>query len=275
MNHQRTADRVARALAVLAAVAIVGSAPFAPVVATAEEVDPKGMYLAEATGGVKFNVLLEREGREVPVSSGHRFRSGDRMRFQFEINRDAHVYVVHREFKGDPESADVSQYAGTKGIQMVLRPAVSRSEPQEPARPTARPAATQDPPVYRLLFPSSGAGRANRLESGAVHTVPWTEGRQFSMDDNPGIEKLYLIASPTRLENLESVFEAGDGRVTDEGGARRVTSMLAEYSDNASVSIGKGIFIDSYSVGVDAEKPFMTEVDLAHYPRNSDSDNTQ
>ena len=51
--------------------------------------------------------------------------------------------------------------------------------------------------------------------------------------------------------------------------------MLAEYSDNASVSIGKGIFIDSYSVGVDAGKPFMTEVDLAHYPRNSDSDNTQ
>ena len=50
MNHQRTADRVARALAVLAAVAIVGSAPFAPVVATAQEVDPKGMYLAEATG---------------------------------------------------------------------------------------------------------------------------------------------------------------------------------------------------------------------------------
>ena len=87
------------------------------------------------------------------------------------------------------------------------------------------------------------------------------------MDDNPGIEKLYLVSSPTRLQDLEALFRGGNGEVAGND-AGKVTATLAQYSDNANVSIGKGIVVESYGVGVDAGKPFMTEVDLAHYPRD-------
>lgn len=238
------------------------------------ESDPKGLFLSEARDGVKFNVLLDRGDSERTVSTGYRFESGDRMRFQFEINRDSYVYFVHRQIDGDPTSAPVSQYAGLKGIRFVMneQPARTRPAPPTPPRPaSARPASPVSPardgtPVrYKLLFPSDGAGRQNKLVAKKSHTLPLADGVHFEMDETPGIEKLYVVVSPTRLNRLEGLF-AADGAIIDQGDAsRNVTEILARYSDNANVSIGKGIIVDSYGVGVDEEKPFMTEVDLAHH----------
>jgi hypothetical protein len=253
--------------AVLAAHAFVGSGAFAPVPATAQQASAKGIYMSEASGGVKFNVLLERDGKEQPVSSGHQFRSGDRMRFQMEINQPAYFYVVHTEFPGNPASAAVSPYAGTKGIQLVHRRAQAQTEQTPASRPAETAVEPTGPTAYTLLFPSDAAGLANKLAAGKIYTVPWTESSRFSMDENPGIEKLYLVSSPTRLQDLEALFRGGNGEVAGND-AGKVTATLAQYSDNANVSIGKGIVVESYGVGVDAGKPFMTEVDLAHYPRD-------
>lgn len=188
------------------------------------------------------------------------------MRFQFEVNRDVYVYVARREIKGDPASMAVSCYAGQKGIQVIHASAVARAEPAE---------AAEEPAVYRLLFPSGGAGLKDLLRAGEPHAVPWKRGRHFLMDDDPGIEKLYLVVSPTRLEDLERFVEPGNGEFVEDGGEPRLTARLAALSGNASVTIGKGIVVDSYGVGVDSEKPFMTEVDPAHYPRSSSSSDAQ
>lgn len=248
---------------IVAGALLIGAWAFAPL--HAEEVDAKGLFLSKARDGLKFNVLLDRDGRQSTVSTGHRFRSGDRMRFQFEINRDAYVYVVHRQIDGDPASEAVSRYAGLKGIRMVLGSGSSSADlPRDTVSPTDV-AGSAKPLNYRLLFPSQGAGRENKLTANKVHAVPYTERRHFAMDDDPGIEKLYVIVSPAKLERLEGLF-GNDGTLAEEGGADgRVTAMLAQYSGNAGVSIGKGIMVESYGVGVEPGKPFMAEVDLAHY----------
>ena len=64
MKHRHRVVRVAKVAAVLAAHAFVGSGAFAPVPATAQQASAKGIYMSEASGGVKFNVLLERDGKE-------------------------------------------------------------------------------------------------------------------------------------------------------------------------------------------------------------------
>ena len=279
MKHQRATLGLMKALAALAVLALIGTGALAPGLLAAEEVDAKGMYLQQTKSGIKFSVLLNREGRETPVSSGYRFESGDRMRFQFQLNNPAFVYVVHREIKGDPASKAVSRYAGQKGIRFVRSSQASASEPTRapqqsaettaPREPVAPPAATGALPgatPYKLLFPSEGAGSANKLDAEVVHTVPWSDGRQFTMDESPGIEKLYLVASPTRLEGLEAMFDSKTGELNEHADEGTLTARLVSYSDNAKVSIGKGITVQSYGAGVDSAKAFMTEVDLAHYP---------
>ena len=241
------------------------AAALVPVAAIA--VDPKGLYLSEAREGLKFNVLLERDGLEKTVSTDYGFRDGDRLKFRFEINQDAYVYVVHRQIPGDPSSEAVSRHAGLKGIRMVLNP--GQPAAARPSGSGAGPAETAaaGPLAYTLLFPSEGAGSANKLEAGKMHDVPLRHGRVFAMDDQPGIEKLYVILAPSKLQRLEQFFGENGKHHESGGSGRQLTAMLAEYSGNAGVSIGKGISVEtreSYGVAVESGKPFMTEVDLAH-----------
>ena len=279
MKPHRAALGLTKALAALAVLASIGTGGLAPGLLAAEEVDAKGMYLQQTKSGLKFSVLLNRDCRETQVSSGHRFQSGDRMRFQFQLNNPAFVYVVHREISGDPASKAVSRYAGPKGILFVRSSQASGNEPRRATRQsegTTAPREAVSPPAaatgalprrtpYKLLFPSEGAGRSNKLEAGVIHTVPWSDGR-FTMDESPGIEKLYLVASPARLEGLEAMFDPKTGELNERADNGAVTARLVAYSDNAKVSIGKVITVQSYGAGVDSAQAFMTEVDLAHYP---------
>ena len=242
-----------------------------------ESVDPKGIFVAggdERRTSVKFNVLLERDGRKRTVNSDYRFLDGDRMKFQFQLSRESYVYVVHRTFPGDPGDDRVRRYAGAKGIEVV----------RDDDRRVGGGRSGRD--RYRLLFPTRGTGRENRLRAGAVHTVPFERGSYFTMDDEPGIEKLYLVASPTRL-GIEELFDGLDGALRrrpgqprgsgggvrerddrDEDVLAQLNRRLVEYSRNAAVS--KGIHVerdDGYSAGVDGDRPFLTEVDLAHHRR--------
>ena len=64
-----------------------------PLVA-ADGTDAKGIYVEKREIGVRFDVVLLRgpERRSVPTS--YEFVSGDKMLFQFTVNRDAYVYVL-------------------------------------------------------------------------------------------------------------------------------------------------------------------------------------
>ena len=232
-----------------------------------EDASPKGIFLSDGEDrqtGVRFNVLLNRDGQARVVSSNHRFRDADRMKFQFTLNRHSYVYVVHRTFEGDPRSDRVRRYAGPKGIEVV------RDDNRD------RGGAS-----YQLLFPNEKVGRNNRLKTRRLYTVPADRDKYFMMDDNPGIEKLYLVVSPKRLD-IEDHFDIRDGGVRRRGrpdgdGRRdnsssevldRLTAQLAEYAGNADLSLSKGIEVeevDSYGIGVERDRPLMIEVDLAHH----------
>ena len=242
---------------------------------------PKGIFLSDSDDrktAVKFNVLLKRDGRERLVDSNHRFRDDDQMRFQFELNRDSYVYVVHRTFDGDPGSDRVRRYAGPKGIEVV------RDENRRSDRPSDRDRSRsgRGEESYQLLFPGEKTGRTNFVKARTRHTVPTDRNTYFMMDDNPGIEKLYLVVAQKQLDigdhfnlrdgRLRRSESGGDGRRDDSDGdvLNQLTAKLAEYGGNAALSFPKGIRVeeaDGYGVGVDRGKPLMVEVDLAHHSK--------
>ena len=274
MKNFVTQARLAQFTTMLVLVTALGSSVFASAPAEAPDGSPKGMYLS-GTPGLKFHVSLDRDGEKRRVSSNHRFLSGDRMRFELELNEPMIVYVIHREIPGDPASEPVSRLAGHKGIRVVHRSESAQPGPTvaPTVRPTPPPSTVTPPPPpvvgYKLLNPAVGTGSHSTLQAGKIHTVPGSKGQVFVMDDNPGIEKLYLVASPTPLDDIEALFRTADGNSVEGMEARRVTEILAGYSENANVAFGKGITIESYGVSSEAGKPFMTEVDLAHYGPSS------
>lgn len=238
----------------------------------------KGIYRDGATNSttgraaVKFDVLLQDRGQWVPVSTRYQFKSGDRFRFRVQTNRDGYIYVLNRTFSGDP-----SQLA-SKGIQRV------RDEDQR-TRPSG--------PTYRLLYPLNREGNKMRANYWAV--LPG-EGASasFTMDNQPGVEKLYVVVSSRPLD-LNRYFNIEDGELrasapgrseraqAGSNGPRRQDSEedvlsqlnkeLAEFSANGESAFTetKGITRDrepeSYGVVRDSNKPAQFEVTLVHLPR--------
>lgn len=250
-----------RAAPMLVAAALACVAGFSAAAQSENTATAKGIFLSEKEDrptGVRFNVLLERGDSRRTVESAHRFINGDRMKFQFETNRDAYIYVVHRTFDGDPESSDTKRVAGSKGIEVVRREDRGRAKEA----------------TYQLLFPSSQAGQNNKLAARKVHTVPTSSSVYFNMDDKPGIEKLYLVVSPTPID-IKSYFDIESGKIrgrddTADDVISRLNADLSQYGKNVELTFSKGIQVgeaDSYGIVVDREKPMMLEVDLAHHRR--------
>ena len=225
----------------------------------------------------KFNVLLNRGGRERVVESNHRFQDGDRMQFRFEINRDAYVWILHRSFAGQPDSDRVRRYAGPKGIDVVRDE--NRRRERFPDRDRGRSGRGES--TYHLLFPSERTGRDNRLKARRTYTVPSDRNTFFTMDNNPGIEKLYLVVSEERLD-IADHFDLSDGRMRrreSSGSGRRddsesdvldrLTARLADFGGNVELGFSKGlgVEVDGYGIGVARDRPLMVEVDLAHDSR--------
>jgi hypothetical protein len=237
----------------------------------AQDVEAKGIFLDNSESrktAVKFNVLLDREGRTKTVPSNYHFVNGDRMKFQFETNRDSYIYVLNRTVEGDPEKLD--KYAGPMGIE-VIRDDDSRKPEQA---------------NYKLLFPVQKSGSNNKIRGRKVSTLPTTES-WFNMDENPGIEKLYIVVSPTPIEITRYFNVSGDvrrGRAsgggghagnggghkddTDEDVLGQLNKDLLQYSRNAELTTSKGInVVDGYGIGIDSGKPMVVQVDLNHYRR--------
>lgn len=234
--------------------------------AAQEDMKAKGIFIDNADSrqtAMKFNVMLDRNGNKKRVPSNYKFQDGDRMKFEFELNREAYVYVLHRTIGGEPER--LSRYAGPAGIEVIRDD--DRRQP--------------DQSRYQVLFPATKTGRANRLTSRKVYSVPTGEVF-FNMDDKPGIEKLFVVVSdsPLDISKWPGVMGEVGGEVSNSNneGRRRqsnrddsdddVTSRLKRYSENSQMTFSKGMgVVEGYGIGIERSKPMVFQIDLNHYRR--------
>ena len=192
---------------------VAAGVPTAP----AQQNDARGIYIEGARPAMRFNVLLDREGRTSKVSSDYAFHSGDRMKFQFDVNKDLYVYVLHRTVDGD--AAKVERYAGTRGIEVI------RDEDRNGRKTDS----------WDLLFPNSRSGRENLVRANVLTSIPSASDEFFRMDENPGMEKLTVIASQHPLE-LEGYFDIATGKLRAGSGDDtriRLARFLMDYSGNS------------------------------------------
>lgn len=226
----------------IAAVTLVPAA--ASLAAEDEKLTAKGIYHdvdRYQRSGLKFNIVMDEHGKGRRVPTTFPFRTGDRFTFRFEINRDTHVYVINRT---------------------QVSPGASLTAGYEPKR--VRGASIGEP---RLLFPTSQAGNNNRLASNKEHAVP--RRGYLVMDDQTGVEKLYVVISDRRLD-FSDYFRPGTGELRSSTNPRatKLQAKLDQWKDNALVElVSKGIRheVDSYSAVVDAKRPAVVEIDLNHY----------
>lgn len=210
----------------------------------------RGIYIEGAKPAMRFYVALDRDGHTSNVSAGYSFHSGDRMKFQFDVNKDCYVYVLHRTVDGDV--AKVERYSGTRGIEVI------RNDDRRDRKTDS----------WELLFPNSHSGRDNLIKANALTSIPSAPDQFFRMDQNPGLEKLTIVAAPRPL-GLEAYFDMASGKLR-EGSVdevrNRLTQSLMEYSGNSIVeSATRGIeIVDSYAGSKDSAKPIVAVVDLRH-----------
>lgn len=198
--------------------------------------------------GVKFNVKLNRNGEERLVPSNYEFRDGDRMRFQFEVNRASYVYVLHTTVSGSPNSV------AARGIDVV------RDRQAD----------------YQLLFPRAGAGQDSKLEANRPYTIPSSDVT-FVMDSNPGVEKIFVVVSSASVD-MTKYFNLENGRLREDGDpVVQLVRDLSSWNQNAEVALpdagvrSRGIEMDGgnthgYGLARATSKPMTIQVNLNHHP---------
>ena len=221
-----------------------------PPVRAQQQNQARGIYIERARPAIRFNVALDRDGHTSNVSADFAFHSGDRMKFQFDVNKDCYVYVLHRTLDGD--SRKVERYAGTRGIEVI------RDDDLRGRRTDS----------WELLFPNLLSGRDNLIKANALTSIPSAPAQFFRMDENPGMEKLTIVAAPRQL-GLEAYFDIASGKMHEGSGddiRNRLTRSLMDYGGNSIVdSSTRGIeIVDGYAGSKDASKPILVVVDLRH-----------
>ena len=252
------------AAAWLVAGLVAAGAGGGPRQAAGQSATPKGVFEEGRQVGVKFQVLRERDGELRRVATTYPFRSGDRFKFEVETNRSVFVYVLNRTLTGDAQSLR------SKGIEEI------RDDDRRDHSGSRR--------QYRLLYPGGGS-RPAAVPAGRRVQFPPGDDRYFVMDDQTGIEKIYLLASERRID-LSEYFDLEDGRqrtgrrprrdgsieddVLDQLNARLVQlkgNALAAFADEDADS--KGVEVSGYGVVRDEGGPGTVEVSLRHLPRRS------
>lgn len=229
------------------------------------QMNAKGIYLdtgEKPKPAIRFTVLLNRDGQERTVPATTTFRDGDKWKFQFELNKNSYIYILHRTVDGQ----NVDRYAGAKGIEVI------RDEDRKAKRRES----------YELLYPNQKSGENNLVRAHKVKTIP--ENSVFRMDENPGMEKLLVVVSQKPLD-LTKYFDVTSGKLlggedadaghttphndTDDDVLGQLTRSLLDYSGNAAVDpaahSSKGIdIVDDYAAAKSGEKPMMIPVDMKH-----------
>ena len=212
----------------------------------------RGIFVEERRLGAKFSVLLVRNGQESRVSTDHDFRSGDEMKFEVEVNRPAFVYVLNRTFPGDARRLQ------GRGIEEV--------------RDHDRQNRAGDRRQYTLLYPRPGS-RPAALPANRPVRLPAGDA-VFRMDDDPGLERLYVMVSEHALD-IDEYFETETGRQrtgesADNDVLDQLNANLASASANGSTVFARGIIVDDgnadYGIVEDEERPYTVEVNLRHLP---------
>jgi hypothetical protein len=247
------------ALALLAASTILAFSVLAQ-----DAASPKGIFRDPATSatknGIAYRIFLARGDNRHEVSVRHHFRTGDRFKLQLKLKDPAYVYVLNRTFNGEPKDQD------DRGITRV--------------RDEDRDHHEHGRPAYTLLFPAPGE-RPQKIAAGHYRDIPGDV--LLRMDENAGLEKLYVIVSDHELELRKTYGRAiknlGHDRDHDndadsaDDATDRLNKDLADWASDAQTEgpsasdeeeSSKGIERDSYTVG-DRSKPFMAEITLHHY----------
>ena len=239
---------IAVALAMLMTGSATGQAGMEP-----KEIFEKGINVVPGAGSsaaaVKYDVILERGERNEPVATSRRFVNGDKFRLRFEVNKDSFVYVLHRTLDGNPDQME--RYTGAKGIRVI------RDEDRS----------SNTAGKFQLLYPARNTGMNNRLTGRKAKIVP-ENGGGFQMDQDPGIEKLVIVVSPTQVDvsRMFSLTSAKPGTVRREDSDADLDNQLKGAEDNTMNS--KGVCVgDCYAAPRAAGKPIIVNVDLRHYSR--------
>ena len=253
MRKRRVSVAVWVAAGLVAACTAGGPPP-----AVGQSASAKGIYEEDGNAvGVKFQVLRERAGELRRVSSSYPFRSGDRFKFEVETNRAAFVYVLNRTLPGDARELQ------TKCPEICEEDRRNRSGSRQP---------------YTLLYPRPGE-RPPALPAGRRVQLPREDDRFFTMDGNPGVERVYVLASDRRIDISEFFsLESGrqrEGRTprTDRPGGNgsidddvldQLNARLASWAGNTLTE-----FADEdadYGIGRSRNSPTAIEVSLKHLP---------
>ena len=95
------------------------------------------------------------------------------------------------------------------------------------------------------------------------------------MDQEPGIEKLYIVLSPD-LVDMGKYFDLSTGRLTRPGAdspadpaiVSDLGHRMSEWSKNGDTAIPeagtKGITVEGYGVSANSSRPALVEIDLRH-----------
>jgi hypothetical protein len=125
-------------------------------------------------------------------------------------------------------------------------------------------------PSHRIIRFSSPRGKPHQLPAGASQLIP--DDGILRMDQNPGLEKVFVVVSPNPLD-LSKYFDqqsASGYPSSDEQEAARLTRDLASMRENTQIAESKDIVFegaDSFGVSRDPKKPMVVVVNLNHYPR--------
>ena len=259
-------NRVLRTVAGVAAAGglVVTAVGSSPVAAQSERgglttVEARGVFVENDRLAAKSHVVLVRNGRERRVSTNHEFRSGDRWKLHVETNRPAFAYVLHRTIPGDAR-----RLVQSRGVEVIR---------DEDRRNTS---AARDP--YRLLYPVT-QGQPVPVRPNRPVRLPQGPREYFRMDDETGLEKIFLLLSEERID-IRKYFEsdgrqrtsrrpggAGGGSIEDDV-LNQLNADLVSGLSGGQTAIGTGDEVESYGVIVEGSEnpsPFATfELNLKH-----------
>jgi hypothetical protein len=247
----------------LIAIALAGLAGLTVLAAPAEKGNDervevvRGLYMDRAknpdAAGARYHILLEgKDGNKTEVPPTHNFKTGDRFWLQLEVRKPVYVYVLNRTVTAAGKGL-VMDRPGNPGSGGAKPP----SGPAKPANAATKPP-VQLPPLHLVFGPE-------KVDAGAFKMLPGRLALKFNQQ--PGLEKLYIVLSDNRIPELDRGF-GSKGEVS--GNPETLDKELVTWADNAELAVpeanSKGLAIDSNAYAMQRKRgqPVMLELSLEH-----------
>lgn len=185
-------------------------------------VSDRGVVLLQKPGSASYRILLQRGGQMAEVPDRYEFQSGDQFAVKLNLTRGGYVYVLNRTLNGSPDRLQ----AATRGNALMSTATVAQ---EQQALAAAHATATE----LVAIYPAEGH---KRVGAGWV-TVP--SGGMLQMDNEPGMEKVYIVVSPRPETSLRGLLARLTG--TGNKGPRaeveqEIRTTMAEMASNTEVA---------------------------------------